>query len=297
MRASLRAVAKAMKSNRAPETITQEPFDYDSGHYKRLCHLEGGQPSASDLIDYALDMTHMELQPELLRHLMPVLLNEWRRDLFEGQTAGLRGFVEYFEPALLRGKALQAILSDAERSVVRLFMRNTILDRLDIEDSLAFSGMEASPYQWVRAIASFGVIFPDIESFWTEWWQMKTCGHSVAAFQYASSLLYEQGKNPVFASWTRDKGGGPPVLWACGGHMYGVGWLEENLGFLRRTLSVEYIEQRLRVAQQMIKSAESNSVASRILADLPAQKNLLALRIEQLPTLFANVSNVDGFTI
>jgi hypothetical protein len=297
MRACLQAVAIAMKSSRVPETIIQEPFDYDPGHYMRLCHLEGGQPDPIDLIDYALDMTHMSLQSELLRHLMPVLLDAWRRDLFGGSAAGFRGFVEYFWPALLRVKTTQVILSDAEIGVVMSFMRDAILDRLDAEDSLAFSGMGASPYDWVHSLVSFGVIFPNIESLWTEWWQMKTSGHAIAAFQYASALVYEADKNPVFASWTKDRGGGPPSLWECGCHMFDAGWREENLHFLRQTLSVEYIKQRLRAAQRVIKSASANSVASRILADLPVRATLLALRLEQLPTILTNLSNVDGFTI
>jgi hypothetical protein len=297
MRASLQAVAKAMKSSRVPETIRQEPFDYDPGHYKRLCHLEGSQPTPRDLLDYALDMTYMELQPELLRHLMPLLLAAWRRDLFDGQTAGLRGFVEHFWPALLRGKAMQSVLSGTECGVVMRFMRDAILDRLDVEESLAFSGMGASPYGWVHSLVSFGVIFPDIESLWTEWWQMHTPGHAVAAFQYASALLYEADKNPVFAPWTRDKGGGPPSLWDCGCLMFDVGWREENLHFLRQTLSVEYIRQRLTAAQGMIKSAAANSIASQLLAELPVQATLLSIRIEQLPRLLTNVSDVDGFMI
>jgi hypothetical protein len=294
MRASLQAVSNALKSRRAPKAILQQPFDYDPGHYQRLCHLEGDRPSPVDLIDYALDMTYMELQPDLLRHLMPVLLEAWRQDLFEGEAANFRGFVEHFWPALLRGKALHDCLSDRECGEV---MRETILDRLDAEDSLEFSGMRASPYGWVFALVSFGVVFADIESLWTEWWQMKTLGHAVAAFQYASALLYEKDKNPVFAPWTKDKGGGPPCLWECGSHIYDAGWREENLQFLRRTLSVKYIEQRLRAAQGMIKSGAPNSVATRILADLPAQATLLALRIEQLPTLLTRMPNVQGFTI
>jgi hypothetical protein len=297
MRASLQAVSNALKSSRVPKTIHQQPFDYDPGHYQRLCHLEGNRPSPADLIDYALDMTYMEIQPDLLRHLMPMLLEAWRQDLFEGEVAKFGGFVEYFWPALLRGKALHGCLSDTERHGVARFMRDTILDRLDAEDSLAFSGMRASPYGWIYSLASFGVVFADIESLWTEWWQMKTSGHAIAAFQYASALLYEEDKNPVFAPWTQDKGGGPPCLWECGCHIYGAGWREENLQFLRRILSVEYIEQRLRAAQGMIKSAGPSSVATRMLADLPAQAALLALRIEQLPALLTNMSHVEGFTI
>ncbi|MBI5818183.1 MAG: hypothetical protein HZA88_04285 [Verrucomicrobia bacterium] len=297
MRASLQEVAAVMESSRVPKKITQEPFDYEPGHYTRLCDLRNNQPSDRDLIDYALDMTYMVLQPDLLRHLMPVLLNAWRRDLFEGGAAGFGGFVEHFWPALLKGEALRANFSDAERAVVMRFMRDTILDRLDVEDSLAFEGSGASPYEWVGAFVSFGVLFPDIESLWTEWWQMKTSGHAVAAFQYASALLYEDDKNPVFAPWTREKGGGPPAVWECGCHLYDVGWREENLHFLRRTLSVEYIEQRLRTAQGVITNAAAKAIASRIVGDLPTQASLLSLRIEQLPAILTNLSDTDGFTI
>jgi len=297
MRSSLQVLSNALNSSRVPKAILQQPFDYDPGHYQRLCHLEGNRPNPVDLIDYALDMTYMELQPDLLRHLLPVLLEAWRQDLFEGEAANFGGFVEDFWPALLWGKALHGCLSDTERGEVMRFMRDTILDRLDAEDSPAFSGMRASPYRWIFSLVSFGVVFADIESLWTEWWQMKTSGHALAAFQYASVLLYEEDKNPVFASWTKDKGGGPPCLWECGCHIYDAGWREENLQFLRRTLSVEYIEQRLRAAQGMIKSAAPNSVATRMLADLPAHATLLALRIKQLPALLTTMSNVEGFTI
>ena len=280
-----------------PKIITQKPFDYDPGHYKRLCNLQGSQPSNGDLIDYALDMTYMELQPELLRHLMPVLLNAWRRDLFEGEAAGFGGFVERFWPALLKGKTLQTIFSEAERVAVMRFMRDSILDRLDVEDLLTFTGSKASPYGWVQAFVSFGVLFPDIESLWTVWWQMKTSGHAVAAFQYVSALLYEDNKNPIFAPWTRDKGGGPPALWECGCHMFDVGWKEENLSFLQRTLSVDYIEQNLRVASDQIQTMPVKEIASRIMSELSNQRALLALRIEELPKLLTNVSRVEGFTL
>jgi hypothetical protein len=296
MRASLQAVSNALKSSRVPKAILQQPFDHDPGHYQRLCHLEGNRPNPSDLVDYALDMEYMELQPDLLRHLMPVLLEAWRQDLFEGDAAKFGAFVEHFWPALLRGKAFRGCLSDTERGGVMRFMRDTILDRLDAEHSLAFSGMRASPYAWIASFVSFGVVFADIESLWTEWWQFKTSGHAVAAFQYASALLYEEDKNPVFAQWTQDRGGGPPCVWECGCHIFDEGWREENLQFLRRTLSAEYIEQRLRAAQCMIKSAAPSSVATRILADLPGQATLLALRIEELPGFLASMSHVEGFT-
>ncbi len=140
-------------------------------------------------MDYALDMQYMELQPELLRYLTPVLLIAWRKDLFEGSEAGYGGFVEQFWPALLKGSVLTKIYTEAERSAFIAYMRDSILDRLDAEASLHFSGMGASPYEWVQALVSYGTLFSDVESLWTEWWQMKTSGHAFASFQYAFRAL------------------------------------------------------------------------------------------------------------
>ena len=109
--------------------------------------------------------------------------------------------------------------------------------------------------------------------------------------------MYENDKNPIFAAWTPEKGGGPPALWECGSHMFDVGWREENLSFLSRTLSVAYVTERLRVASEHIQIGPAKEVASRILRDLPNQMVLLALRIEELPKLLTNVSGVEGFTI
>lgn len=297
MNGSLQKATNVIKSNGSPERITQEPFDFDSSHYRRLCDLHGADPDASDLMDYALDMQYMELQPDLLRHLTPVLLAAWREDLFEGDAAGYGGFVEQFWPALLKGRALQTVFTNAERSGFIGYLRETILERLDAEKSLRFSGMGASPYRWVQTLASYGTLFSDIEVLWTEWWQVKTQGHAIAAFQFASVLMYENDKNPVFDAWTRHNGGGPPALWECGCHMFDVGWKAENLSFLSRTLSVDYVERSLRTASDQIQIGPAKEVALRILNELPNQKTLLALRIEELPRLFRNVSQVEGFTI
>jgi hypothetical protein len=296
MRASLRDVTEVIKSSGIPSRILQEAFDYDSGHYKRLCALQGDRPTNSDLVDYALDMKYTELQPDLLRHLTPVLLAAWRRDLFEGDAAGYGGFVENFWPALLKGAALQKVFTERERLAFICYMRNSILDRLDAEHSIQFSGMDASPYRWIRSLVSYGVLFSDIEILWNEWWQTKTPGQAVAIFQYASALMYEPENNPIFAPWTRDKGGGAPALWDCGCHMFDIGWKENNLSFLRRILSVEYFKERLRVSLDRISTGPVKEIASGILHDLPKQETILALRIEELPQLLTNVSAIEGFT-
>jgi hypothetical protein len=79
--------------------------------------------------------------------------------------------------------------------------------------------------------------------------------------------------------------------------MFDVGWKEENLSFLQRTLSVDYIEQNLRVASDQIQTMPVKEIASRIMSELSNQRALLALRIEELPKLLTNVSRVEGFTL
>jgi len=242
-------------------------------------------------------MRYMEVQPELLRYLFPVLLQAWRKDLFEGSKAGVSGFAEQFWGSLVLGSVFKKVLSEAERNAIGAYFRNSILDRLDMEDSLRFSGMNAGPHDWVRAFVTYGTLFSDVEILWNEWWEMKTSGHATAAFQYVSALMYEGKKNPVFDAWTPEKGGGPPAPWECGAMMFDVGWMGENLAFFKATLSINYFEQKLHLALPKIKNSGAKIVASGIIDDFPQQQERLELRIEQLPNLLTDVSRTDGFTI
>ncbi len=296
MRASIQDLTRVIKSDGVPKQITQQPFDYYPEHYRRLCDLGGAEPDAVDLIDYANDMRFMELQPDLLRYLTPILLKAWKNDLFEGDKANYGGFVEHFWPALLKGTAPR-VFTPTEHEAFVAYMRNTILDRLDAEQSLHFSGMDASPYSWVQALVSYGTLFPDVEVLWTEWWEMKTPGHAVAAFQYTSALMYEDNQNPVFDAWTRDKGGGPPALWESSGMMFDVGWRAENRDFLKRTLSADYFNQKLHLAFRQIRNEDVKTIASSIIRDFSDHRPRLELRIEQLPDLLMDVSRVDGFIV
>lgn len=293
----MQEVVKVIASAGVPRRITQQPFDGDPSHYWRLCNLGNGQPAPLDLLDYALDLQYMEVQPDLLRYLTPTLLAAWRRDLFEGDEAGYVGFAEQLWPALLKGKALGEVYSELERQAFNTYMRNAILDRLDGEDSLRFSGNRGTAYRWVGAFVSYGTLFPDIQNLWNEWWQMKTQGHAISAFQHISALMYEDDKNPVFDAWTPEKGGGPPAVWNCAGMLSDVGWKTENLDFIKTTLSVDYFETKLHLAYEQIQKTDAKKVAGRIRGDFAGQLTRLELRIEQLPDLLKDVSRLDGFQI
>jgi hypothetical protein len=45
----------------------------------------------------------------------------------------------------------------------------------------------------------------------------------------------------VFAPWTGDGRGGTPCLWEFNGHLYSHRWLEPNVEFLSRTLTVSAV--------------------------------------------------------
>lgn len=277
-RASLEDVVSALGVREPPHRIWQQPFDYDPSHLRKLCLLDGSLPAGADVVTYAHDLRYEELQPDLLRFLLPVCLQAWRSYLFATGSSPYGGFVEHFSPALAARSDLLDILEK--------FMSDSILDRMDEETALHFAGMGASPYKWFYALGSFAVIFAGLEPLWTQWWRMETPGHAHAALQWASHLMYEDGQNPIFSPWTPLGGGGPPGLTETDGHIYDRGWRPENITFLQATLSVEYFHIRLLRALQVL-GDDPSGVPQKMASDFDLQKTLLALRIQQLPAMLA----------
>jgi hypothetical protein len=164
----------------------------------------------------------------LFAHVLPFCLEAWREDLC-GTNSGYGGFVEHFYPVLAGRHVFDEHLTAKQGAAVAGFMRESILDEIDGQRGLAFQGMMSRPYRWFRALTTYGVLLPDVERLWTEWWSLSTVGRAVAAVQYVSCLMYADGENPIFAPWTPDRGGGPPCLWGFEGHLYSHRWLEINV--------------------------------------------------------------------
>lgn len=280
------AVRRAMGRSTAPSTITQEAFDFDEGHLKRLVRLqrsERAQPG--DLWDYTQDLRYTEIQPGLFTYLLPVCLQAWQDDLRGARDYG--GFVEHFYPVLADRHVFDTHLTPKQTAAVSEFMRQSILAEIDDQRGLAYRGMNARPYRWIRALTTHGVLLPDIDSLWTSWWAVGTIGCAVSSVQYISALMYPNKANPVFAPWTRDEGGGPPCLWEFEGNLYSHRWLEPNVDFLRRTLNVPAVTDVLNRAVQVLKSEPEYEVAARMLAEIPARTEMLAMRCTELPSLLA----------
>jgi hypothetical protein len=118
-------------------------------------------------------------------------------------------------------------------------MRESILDEIDDQRGLAFNGGMTRPHRWFGALTTYGVFLPDAEHLSADWWSLNTVGRAVAAVQYISCLMFADNENPIFAPWTPDRGGGPPVLWEFEGYLFKHRWLEANVDFLRRALTEE----------------------------------------------------------
>jgi hypothetical protein len=283
---AIAALRLALGAHSPPSTITQEAFDHDADHLHRLVLLKPGElAKPGDLWDYAQDLRYTEIQRELFTYLLPVCLQAWRDDLCGVRDYG--GFVEHFYPVLADRHVFDTHLTPKQAAAVSEFMRQSILAEIDDQRGLAYSGMNARPYRWTRALTTYGVLLPDMDRLWTAWWTVSTIGRAVSSVQYISALMYPNDANPVFAPWTRDEGGGPPCLWDFEGNLYSHRWLEPNVNFLRRTLNVPAVTDVLNRAVEALKSEPEHDVAARMLAEVPSRTEMLAARCTELPRLLA----------
>ena len=275
-----------MGRSTAPSTITQEAFDADEGHLKRLVRLQRGERAQpGDLWDYMQDLRYTEIQRPLLAYLLPVCLQAWQDDL--RGTKGYGGFVEHFYPVLADRHVFDTHLTPKQAAAVSEFMRQSILQEMDDQRGLAYEGLNARPYRWIRALTTHGVLLADIDSVWASWWALGTIGRAVSAVQYISALMYPNEENPVFAPWTREGGGGAPCLWEFEGHLYSHRWLESNVEFLGRTLTVSAVSDVLARAVGELINQPEHQIAARMLTEIPMRRELLAARCAELPILLA----------
>jgi len=269
-----------------PTQITQEPFDSSHKHLKTLVRLHpGDRAEPGDLWEYTQDLLYSsEIQGPLLTYLLPFCLEAWRDDL-RGTHSGYGGFVEYFYPVLANRHVFDEYLTPTQTMAVSEFMRESILEEINAQRGLTFKGTDARPYRWITALATYGVLLPDVDQLWTGWWSIDTVGRAVSTVQYVSCLMYPEDENPVFAPWTPDRGGGPPCLWEFGGHLYEHRWLDPNIRFLQQILNPNEVDVALTGAIERLVGLPEQGVAAEVQSDIPLCAETLAARCTQLPRL------------
>ena len=269
MLANIQDVITELGDPSAPSVITQVPFDYDAGHYARLCR-PGTKPSGGDLYDYALDLEYQEIQQDLFLYLLPKCLSAWQENLTSSHHPGA---VEKFCAALAKHHGFRHLLSQPQFNAVLSFMRNAILDKIDQEKCLSYSGMHASPYAWISGIGTLGAVFPAVGELWQKWWSCPTVGRACGVLQYASVLMYPDDRNPIFSPWSREVGGGAPVLWDSEGIM-DQSWLPENVEFLRTTFTLNYVRDSISAAAVTLHGKIDSSVPELMVLDFGPFVNL-----------------------
>jgi len=268
-----------------PAEITQEAWDRDDGHLRRLVRLRPGQRAeAADLWAYTQDLQYTKIEKSLLAYVLPFCLEAWREDL-RGTTTEYSGFVEWFYPVLANLGIFEQDLTPQQGAAVSDFMRQTILEEIDDQRGLSYKGAKARPYRWIRALTTYGVLRPDIDVLWNAWWSLDTVGRSIAAIQYITCLMYSEYENPVFAPWTSDEGGGPPCLWDFEGHLYVNRWLQSNVAFLTSILTVSGVSDTLVRAVDRLVGQPEHCAAVGIRNDLPLCLDTLKSRCVELPQL------------
>ena len=277
------ALRSSLGATRPPDTVTQEVFEHNDRHLRRLVQIQSGErPDGNDLFAYMEDLRYTEIQTSLFVYLLPICLEVWRNDVC-GVDTSYAGVVEHFYPVLADRHVFDVHLTPNQTAKVSDFMREAILEEIDEQRGLAFHGSRARPYRWLRELATYGVLLPNVESLWTEWWSLRTIGRAVAAIQYISCLIYPENENPVFTPWTPSDGGGPPCLWEFEGHLYEHRWLEPNVSFLRKTLSVDSVGRLLSLAVSHLAHEPEHSVATLVQGDFPLCEATVASRCAALP--------------
>ena len=111
-----------------------------------------------DLWEYTQDLLYgHEIQGDLVSHVIPFCLEAWRDDL-RGIDNGYGGFVEHFYPVLAKTQVLGSHLNPKQGYAVAEFMRESILEEIDEQRGLGYSGTVARPYRWIRAFTTHGVL-------------------------------------------------------------------------------------------------------------------------------------------
>jgi hypothetical protein len=131
-----------------------------------------------------------------------------------------------------------------------------------------------------------------MDRLWPQWWSFNRAGHAIAAMKFLSCLLYlNLDDNPFFSARSGKTGDSLPLIVTTGSLFYGEAWLSENSTFLARTLQVGYLEQKvLEASKGLHELHECSGVMKRIERDVQRNRDILQVRLEQLPELLADTN-------
>lgn len=259
-----------------PERVSERQFDWFEDELYTLARTPQDQITPEQLWYYLHDLAYVDLQPDLFAYLFPVCLTFWSSSLMRNQDCA-QGDAE-FHYALAHGRILEKMVTPEQRDRIFDFFHDGFLDRLDHERGFVGSSAQPPAYSWIWRFNSLGVVAPIIERIWTSWWSMTTPGQAVCALMYASGLMYPKGENPIFPALPL----GALPLWENDSSIFDSGWLPENLDFMWRTLTVDYLRQKVSEAARRLVTEPEAAMASRLEGDFERCRETVAARIDSL---------------
>lgn len=289
MRADITEFMRSYGRPKPPKKISQEAYEFKTDHLRRLMSCNNELPEAGDLHNYAEDIAFVEeIQTDLFIYLLPVYLRTWRSDLMSNDEDFDNGAgVFLLTHTLARQQLLHRILKPKQVHAVMVFMRDSILDRIDQEDNLVVTPHNSNQANgWLSGLGDFAVIFPDLPSLWQTWWTIETPGQAVAALQYLSVLMYEDDLNPIYVPWTKQHGGGPPGFGSTN-CLVDRPWQAENVSFLQRTLTADFFHEALERAAATLSGVADSPVPTKMLSDFESQRPVLESRLQALPGMLS----------
>ena len=273
-----------------PKSVWERQFDYCDDELRQLASTPYDEIDSSDLWYYFHDLAYADLQPDLFDYLFPVCLMDWHATLLNNEACS-HGDSE-FHYGVHRGKIFEKMLSPQRQEKVTEFMRDCFMERLDVELKFAQRRNRAPTFCWISRFNSLGIILPKIDSIWNEWWSIDTPGRAIAVIQYCSGLMYFEGDCPLFKAFD----GISPCLWENDAWLCHAGWIDDNTNFLKRNLTVNFVNDKVVQAVARLRGEPEFEKAQQIENDLAECQELMAARVEELPSLL-RTPNANDWTI
>ena len=277
-----------------PQEVLEQQFDYNNDELGEMARMDWDRVPDDYLWYYFHDLAYVELQVDLFRHLFPACLRYWYDTLMRNEDASCGDSDLHY--SLMRGQILEKMLSESERQSLYDFFRDGFLDRIESERGFAYeqsrdpmisSGKSAN--SWIFRFNSLGIVAPVIPQIWEAWWTLDHPGKAVCAVMYASGLVYLKSENPIYGVWTPWYGGGGPYLTEIDSPLFDWTWRTDNLSFLRETLSVDYVTQKLDEAASTLSDCHEAVLARRVADDARTRKDVIEIRIDDVLENLARV--------
>jgi hypothetical protein len=270
-----------------PHEVSEQQFDGFNDDLRKMAQMDWDQVPDEYLWYYFHDLAYVKLQPDLFSHLFPACLTYWYETLMRDDPAS-RGDSD-FHYSLMRGQITEKMLSEDECCSLYEFFCDGVLDRIEAQHGFAIEQTRASRSSsstaknaWIYRLNTLGIVAPVVRPIWEPWWTLDHPGKAICAIMYASGLVYLKGENPIYGAWTPERGGGGPYLTEIDSPLFDWTWRAENLSFLKSTLSVEYIVNKLDQAANQLAAHPELPLARQVADDAKGRKEVIEIRISDL---------------